>query len=149
MKDLEYLLKKLFHEFLKRTWSKSLVFRNYFFLWISTLQSPNQKTELDGMFIFYADFFTFSFCPIKSVDLQNTGFQSKIWTRYQFEKYQFEGGRWGGWALLLFLVGMWNVMVMMLLLMQRTIWVLYFIIFKKLLFCHIQHSWRLSCYFFF
>ena len=29
-----------------------MVFRNYFFLWISTLESPNQKTELDGMFIF-------------------------------------------------------------------------------------------------
>ena len=30
-----------------------------FFLWISILWSSNQKTELDGMFIFYADFFTF------------------------------------------------------------------------------------------
>ena len=36
----------------QRTRSKSLVFRNYFFLWIGTLESPNEKTELDGMFIF-------------------------------------------------------------------------------------------------
>ena len=67
----------------ERTWSKSLVFRNYFFLWISTLESPNQKTKLDGMFIFWCWFFDFfSFWPIKSADLQNPGFQSKIWTRW-------------------------------------------------------------------
>ena len=67
---------------IERTWSKSLVFRNYFFLWISTLESPNQKTELDGMFIFWCWCFDFfSFWPIKSADLQNPGFQSKIWTR--------------------------------------------------------------------
>ena len=79
---------KKFWKIWKRTWSKSLVFRNYFFLWISTLESPNQKTELDGMFIFWCWFFDFfSFWPIKSADLQNPGFQSKIWTRWQFQKY--------------------------------------------------------------
>ena len=70
------------------TWSKSLVFRNYFFLWISTLQSPNQKTKLDGMFIFWCWFFDFfSVWPIKSADLQNPGFQPKIWTRWHVQKY--------------------------------------------------------------
>ena len=72
----------------QRTWSNSLVFRNYFFLWISTLESPNQKTELDGMFIFWCWFFDFfSFWPIKSADLQNPGFQSKIWTWWHVQKY--------------------------------------------------------------
>ena len=54
-RKLEHWLKN------QRTWSKSLVFRNYFFLWISTLQSPNQKTELDGMFICWCWFFDFFF----------------------------------------------------------------------------------------
>ena len=43
----------------QRIWSKFLVIRNYFFLWISTLECPNQKTELDGMFIFWCWFFDF------------------------------------------------------------------------------------------
>ena len=43
------------------TWSKSLLFRNYFFLWMSTLESPNQKTELDGMLTFWCWFFYFYF----------------------------------------------------------------------------------------
>eukprot|EP00493_Phyllostaurus_siculus_P009731 UN09861 len=31
-------------------------FPELLFLWISTLEFPNQNTELGGMFIFYADF---------------------------------------------------------------------------------------------
>ena len=47
---------------LKRIWSKSTFFWNYFFLWIVTLEASDWKTKLDGMFIFlmllFRKFFT-------------------------------------------------------------------------------------------
>ena len=45
----------------KKDMIQILGFPEWLFLWISTLESPNQKTELDGMFIFWCWFFDFFF----------------------------------------------------------------------------------------
>jgi len=60
--------------FLQKDMIQILSFPELLFLSISILQSPNQKTELDEMFIFWWWFFDFSkLWPINSAELQNPG----------------------------------------------------------------------------
>ena len=74
-------------------WSKFMFFWNYFFLWIVTLEASIWKTKLDGMFIFRCwSFENFSFWPIKSADVQDSGHQSKIWTRWRLYNYLIQIG---------------------------------------------------------
>ena len=72
----------------ERMSSKCMFFWNYFFLWIVTLEASIWKTKLDGMFIFRCWFFeNFSFWPIKSADLQDSGPKFKIWTRWRLHNH--------------------------------------------------------------
>ena len=85
---VEFIKSVHISEFSSKDMIQIFVFWNYLLLRIKTLESPNQKTKLDRMFIFFLGFFlSFSFWPIKSANLQNSGFQSKIWTGWQFYKY--------------------------------------------------------------
>ena len=90
---VEFIKSVHISEFSSKEMIQIFVFWNYFLLRIKILESPNQKTKLDTgrMFIFIlfylSVFLPFSFWPIKSANLQNSGVQSKIWTGWQFDKY--------------------------------------------------------------
>ena len=64
-------------------WFSGIILFSGWVLWSLQIK----KRSLMGCLFFMLIFWLFSFWPIKSADLQKWGLQSKIWTRWHFQKY--------------------------------------------------------------